>query len=476
MAGMNRIRLGWCVALALGAVAAATAIPAYGATSYPQSTGASGTCTYTGPTVINTDTGAGIPGFGSTEPATPTTPALRVADCTTITIQAGVTVSVMGSRALDLRSQGPVEIEGILRLNAAAQTPGPAGGAGGPGGGIPTPSGGTAGSGPGGGGGGGVGSAGSGGARGFARTRLQRRRLAGIDRRLGSGRELRRGRRWGRVRRRLQRRLGRRGRRQLDRGGGRWCRRRWWWSGAGVSPTSITVGPAGQIETEGGNGGPAESAAPTGGDGGGGSGGSQLLIAPTVTVDGGGALSATGGNGDVSLAPSVAGGGDGADGGIRVFSNTFNNAGTSSPAPVQSRHSDWVTVFVSGTGTGTVTSTPPGISCAPGLLREFDPGTAVTLTATATPPSTFSAWLGDCAGQAGPQCVLTTGAVRSATASFTNPPPPSHPRPRRPRPRRRSARRRKAAWRVRGQEVQAEEAALAPPALEGTGRGPRIAI
>ena len=69
-----------------------------------------------------------------------------------------------------------------------------------------------------------------------------------------------------------------------------------------------------------------------------------------------------------------------------------------------------------GSGIGTVTSSPPGISCGADCSENFNSGTVVTLTATPGASSTFSGWGGDCAGS-GP-CNVTMDAARSVSAGF----------------------------------------------------------
>lgn len=51
-----------------------------------------------------------------------------------------------------------------------------------------------------------------------------------------------------------------------------------------------------------------------------------------------------------------------------------------------------------GTGSGSITSSPPGIDCGTDCVGEYLPGTAVTLTATASTGSVFSGWTGACSG------------------------------------------------------------------------------
>jgi len=77
-----------------------------------------------------------------------------------------------------------------------------------------------------------------------------------------------------------------------------------------------------------------------------------------------------------------------------------------------------LTVSKSGTGAGTVTSNPIGITCGSDCAEIYDVITAVTLTATPTTGSTFTGWSGACTGTS-TTCQLTMSVDRSVTATFT---------------------------------------------------------
>ncbi len=70
----------------------------------------------------------------------------------------------------------------------------------------------------------------------------------------------------------------------------------------------------------------------------------------------------------------------------------------------------------SGSGQGTVTSSPGGIDCGDECVEVFTSLTEVTLTATAEPGSTFTGWTGPCSGT--DTCVLTMDQTRSVSATF----------------------------------------------------------
>jgi hypothetical protein len=72
-----------------------------------------------------------------------------------------------------------------------------------------------------------------------------------------------------------------------------------------------------------------------------------------------------------------------------------------------------------GTGTGTVTSNPPGINCGPDCDELYNAGTVVNLTATPDPPATFDGWAPD-----EPDCTdgqVTMNANKNCTAAFNLP-------------------------------------------------------
>jgi hypothetical protein len=75
-----------------------------------------------------------------------------------------------------------------------------------------------------------------------------------------------------------------------------------------------------------------------------------------------------------------------------------------------------LTVTKNGTGTGTVTSSPAGISCGADCSEIYYTGTSVTLTASAAAGSYFANWGGVCSD--GGTCTQTMTSDRSVTATF----------------------------------------------------------
>lgn len=76
-----------------------------------------------------------------------------------------------------------------------------------------------------------------------------------------------------------------------------------------------------------------------------------------------------------------------------------------------------LTVAQPAANTGTITSSPAGISCPGTCAMSFDQGTAVTLTATPATNYTFGGWGGACTGTG--TCSVTLNAAESVTDTFT---------------------------------------------------------
>jgi hypothetical protein len=83
---------------------------------------------------------------------------------------------------------------------------------------------------------------------------------------------------------------------------------------------------------------------------------------------------------------------------------------------------DRLTVNLAGTGSGTVTSNPSGISCPGTCAANFATGTTVALTATSTNGSTFDGFSGAGCSGSGSTCVVAMVGNPSVTATFTGAP------------------------------------------------------
>lgn len=76
-----------------------------------------------------------------------------------------------------------------------------------------------------------------------------------------------------------------------------------------------------------------------------------------------------------------------------------------------------LTITLSGTGSGTITSSIVGINCGSTCIGMYNNGTFVALTATPGSGSTFTSWSGDCSGNAS-TCTITMDASKNVTAIF----------------------------------------------------------
>jgi hypothetical protein len=76
-----------------------------------------------------------------------------------------------------------------------------------------------------------------------------------------------------------------------------------------------------------------------------------------------------------------------------------------------------LTVLASGTGGGTITSSPAGINCGATCTASFGQGVTVTLTAAPAPGSSFTGWTGACSGTG--TCTVPMNAAATVGAQFT---------------------------------------------------------
>ena len=119
------------------------------------------------------------------------------------------------------------------------------------------------------------------------------------------------------------------------------------------------------------------------------------------------------------------------DGTIRAWGRNLdgqlgNNTTTNSLIPVQTLGAEGNGIFnvldyllavsKTGTGSGTVSSSPAGINCGLDCSQRYTPGASVTLTATAISGAAFAGWSGACSGTG--TCTVTMSAAKNVTASF----------------------------------------------------------
>ncbi|RMF90565.1 MAG: M6 family metalloprotease domain-containing protein [Nitrospinota bacterium] len=99
------------------------------------------------------------------------------------------------------------------------------------------------------------------------------------------------------------------------------------------------------------------------------------------------------------------------------LTSSDTNAAPSGVCLVQQQYT--LTVTISGTGLGTVTSNPTGIDCGADCTQDYLEDTLVTLTATPDPDSSFAGWSGDCTTTGPNQAQVTMDADKTCTATFT---------------------------------------------------------
>lgn len=104
-----------------------------------------------------------------------------------------------------------------------------------------------------------------------------------------------------------------------------------------------------------------------------------------------------------------------------VTSYTFNNVTANHTIGASFALNTYaLNVVKTGTGTGTVTSTPSGINCGPTCWSTFAAWTTVALNATPDASSTFSGWgtgSGGCSGAVNP-CIVQMNTNRTTTPGF----------------------------------------------------------
>src|SRR5207245_11779730 len=92
-------------------------------------------------------------------------------------------------------------------------------------------------------------------------------------------------------------------------------------------------------------------------------------------------------------------------------------AGVSADASISVGQLVTLSVDPAGTGSGTVSSSPLGISCGTDCSESYDSGTVVTLTAAPASGSIFGSWSG-CDAVSGSTCTVTMSGARTVSAIF----------------------------------------------------------
>ncbi len=110
---------------------------------------------------------------------------------------------------------------------------------------------------------------------------------------------------------------------------------------------------------------------------------------------------------------------------VKAYDQAGNISGLSNPVSLTLPPSTF-TLSVSIVGSGTVSSSPGGVSCSSGSCADtFPQGSQVTLSAAPSSGSTFSSWSGGgCSGTGSCMVTLSTSSV-SVSANFVLSPPPS---------------------------------------------------
>ena len=93
--------------------------------------------------------------------------------------------------------------------------------------------------------------------------------------------------------------------------------------------------------------------------------------------------------------------------------SAYSNAACGTPA---SATVYTVNVGKAGTGSGTVASSPNGITCGSDCSESYASGTSVGLSATPATGSTFTGWSGACTGTG--NCALVVDGAKNLTATF----------------------------------------------------------
>jgi hypothetical protein len=137
---------------------------------------------------------------------------------------------------------------------------------------------------------------------------------------------------------------------------------------------------------------------------------------------GGGLYGGGGGGAGITGAQGTGGGGGGSSGFGSATTHTSISPSTTTSPSITITYAPGLTVAKGGTGAGTVTSSPAGISCGTACQHKFQSGTVVTLAEKSASGSRFAGWSGACKGT-GP-CKTTLNGNSNVGATFTKTIPP----------------------------------------------------
>lgn len=101
---------------------------------------------------------------------------------------------------------------------------------------------------------------------------------------------------------------------------------------------------------------------------------------------------------------------------VRAYNTAGDSAYSNEACGTATQQSYSLIVTKTGTGSGTVTSSPSGINCGSICSASYQSGTVVTLSVAPTTGSTFAGWSGD------PDCAdgsVTMTVAKTCTATFT---------------------------------------------------------
>ena len=137
--------------------------------------------------------------------------------------------------------------------------------------------------------------------------------------------------------------------------------------------------------------------------------GGGVLNNTNSSLGSGGSGGGTGGSGGTGGTGGSGGGTGGSGGGS---GGSGGGSGQTNPPPPTTYQ---LTVQSAGSGEGSITSNPAGISCGTTCVATFPAGTVVTLAQAPGANSTFAGWGGACTGAAACSVTMTANATVSAT-------------------------------------------------------------